>query len=90
VLAGLNSRNLESFLTRLPPSHIVHRITTPENTPATMAVSENGSAIKQEDKEEKPLLNGNGRPAGPGPISKRQKPAPKNSFGAWAFNLLAK
>jgi len=53
-----------------------------------MAVSENGSAIKQEDKEEKPVANGNGRPVGP--ISKRQKPAPTKSFGAWAFNLLAK
>jgi hypothetical protein len=51
-----------------------------------MAVLENGSAIKQEEKEEKPVING--RPAGP--VAIRPKPAAKKSFGAWVFNLLAK
>lgn len=50
-----------------------------------MAVQENGTPIKQEVTEEKPNLNG--KPAGP--VSIRRK-APKKSFGAWAFNLLAK
>lgn len=54
-----------------------------------MAVSENGSAIKQEEqeeREEKPVLNGRAA----APVSIRRKPAPRKSFGAWAFNLLVK
>jgi hypothetical protein len=48
-----------------------------------MAIQENGSAVKQEEQEDKKPIIANGRAA-------PQTAPKKTSFAAWAFNLLVK